>query len=116
MDRGIPTRSGRTLHMVGTSYSKGKSYKASTIINGLSLMVLKHSDPDKVVIKLKQPPKVIKELYSNWVEMKGALLLPKSDVDMIFSKLDSLGDKLPRTSETLRNVIERIPWIECAWE
>lgn len=75
----------------------------------------KHSDPDKVVIKLTQPPKVIKELYSNWVEMKGALLLPKSDVDTIFSKLDSLGDKLPRTSETLKTVVGRIPWIRCAW-
>ena len=40
--------------------------------------------PVRVVIELEQSPELIQELYHKWVEMNGALLIPKKSKDNIY--------------------------------
>jgi len=53
-------------------------------------MFQKGWSPIRVVVELKQPPKIVQALYEDWAEMKGALLLRKSVKEYFFESVEDL--------------------------
>ena len=64
--------------------------------------------PVQVVIKLKQPPEVVKDLYDRFVEMTGAWLIPKKDKERLVDEVTNLTVYSAGSEEELVGTIHEL--------
>ncbi|MFQ5969996.1 MAG: hypothetical protein ACE5J2_05840 [Nitrososphaerales archaeon] len=69
-------------------------------------------DPVAVTIILKELPELVQDLYDKWVEMRDALLIPKSTKEELFEAINqSIGYRvydLDSLTNTIKNLLEDI--------